>query len=136
MVGTAGGAEKESPYDLLIVGLSMDRQKLYARVEERIDLMIEQGLVHEVKALLERGVARGHISMQGLGYKEIAAYLQGEVSWEAAVEWLKRDTRRFAKRQLSWFRHMKDIQWVDVTDTGNFEGNYKQVSEMITRQFT
>ncbi|WP_426332950.1 tRNA (adenosine(37)-N6)-dimethylallyltransferase MiaA [Paenibacillus silvae] len=128
--------KKESPYDLLIVGLTMDRQKLYARVEERIDLMIEQGLVDEVKALLERGVARGHISMQGLGYKEIAAYLQGEVSWEAAVEWLKRDTRRFAKRQLSWFRHMKDIQWVDVTDTGNFEGNYKQVSEMITRQFT
>ncbi|GGH41375.1 tRNA dimethylallyltransferase [Paenibacillus silvae] len=128
--------KKESPYDLLIVGLTMDRQKLYARVEERIDLMIEQGLVHEVKALLERGVARGHISMQGLGYKEIAAYLQDEVSWEAAVEWLKRDTRRFAKRQLSWFRHMKDIQWVDVTDTGNFEGNYKQVSEMITRQFT
>ncbi|WP_145331565.1 tRNA (adenosine(37)-N6)-dimethylallyltransferase MiaA [Paenibacillus xylanexedens] len=124
--------KKESPYDLLIIGLTMDRQKLYARVEERIDLMIEQGLVDEVKALIDRGVARGHISMQGLGYKEIAAYLQGEVSWDAAVEWLKRDTRRFAKRQLSWFRHMKDIQWVDMTDTGNFEGQYKQVSELIT----
>ncbi|MBR2563997.1 MAG: tRNA (adenosine(37)-N6)-dimethylallyltransferase MiaA [Paenibacillus sp.] len=127
--------KKESPYDLLIVGLTMDRQKLYARVEERIDLMIEQGLVDEVKALLERGVSRGHISMQGLGYKEIAAYLQGEVSWEAAVEWLKRDTRRFAKRQLSWFRHMKDIQWLDVTDTENFEGHYQQVSEWITSKF-
>ncbi|MGQ8873067.1 tRNA (adenosine(37)-N6)-dimethylallyltransferase MiaA [Paenibacillus sp. TSA_86.1] len=126
--------KKESPYDLLIIGLTMDRQKLYARVEERIDLMIEQGLVDEVKALLERGVARGHISMQGLGYKEIAAYLQGEVSWDAAVEWLKRDTRRFAKRQLSWFRHMKDIQWVDMTDTENFEGHYNHVSELITRK--
>ncbi|WP_434750718.1 tRNA (adenosine(37)-N6)-dimethylallyltransferase MiaA [Paenibacillus amylolyticus] len=126
--------KKESPYDLLIIGLTMDRQKLYARVEERIDLMIEQGLVDEVKVLLERGVARGHISMQGLGYKEIAAYLQGEVSWEAAVEWLKRDTRRFAKRQLSWFRHMKDIQWVDMTDTGNFEAHYNHVSELITRK--
>ncbi|MEI2280122.1 tRNA (adenosine(37)-N6)-dimethylallyltransferase MiaA [Paenibacillus polysaccharolyticus] len=124
--------KKESPYDLLIIGLTMDRQKLYARVEERIDLMIEQGLVDEVKALLERGVARGHISMQGLGYKEIAAYLQGEVSWDAAVEWLKRDTRRFAKRQLSWFRHMKDIQWVDMTDTENFEGQYKQINDLIT----
>ncbi|MCP1185129.1 tRNA (adenosine(37)-N6)-dimethylallyltransferase MiaA [Paenibacillus sp. 1781tsa1] len=127
--------KKESPYDLLIVGLTMDRQKLYARVEERIDLMIEQGLVDEVKSLLERGVARGHISMQGLGYKEIAAYLQGEVSWEAAVEWLKRDTRRFAKRQLSWFRHMKDIEWVDMTDTQDFEGKYKQISKLITRKF-
>ena len=124
--------KKESPYDLLIIGLTMDRQKLYARVEERIDLMIEQGLVDEVKALLERGVARGHISMQGLGYKEIAAYLQGEVSWDAAIEWLKRDTRRFAKRQLSWFRHMKDIHWVDMTDTGNFEGQFKQINDLIT----
>lgn len=113
----------------------MDRQKLYARVEQRIDLMIEQGLVDEVKAPLERGVARGHISMQGLGYKEIAAYLQGEVSWEAAVEWLKRDTRRFAKRQLSWFRHMKDIQWVDMTDTENYESQYNQVSEWIKLKF-
>ncbi|APO46347.1 tRNA (adenosine(37)-N6)-dimethylallyltransferase MiaA [Paenibacillus xylanexedens] len=127
--------KKESPYDLLIVGLTMDRQKLYARVEERIDLMIEQGLVDEVKSLLERGVDRGHISMQGLGYKEIAAFLQGEVSWEAAVEWLKRDTRRFAKRQLSWFRHMKDIEWVDMTDTQDFEGKYKQISELITQKF-
>ncbi|WP_342551490.1 tRNA (adenosine(37)-N6)-dimethylallyltransferase MiaA [Paenibacillus sp. FSL R7-0652] len=127
--------KKESPYDLLIIGLTMDRQKLYARVEQRIDLMIEQGLVDEVKALLERGVARGHISMQGLGYKEIAAYLQGEVSWEAAVEWLKRDTRRFAKRQLSWFRHMKDIQWVDMTDTENYESQYNQVSEWIKLKF-
>ena len=63
--------KKESPYDLSIIGLTMDRQKLYARVEERIDLMIEQGLVEEVKSLLERGVARGHISMQGLGYKKL-----------------------------------------------------------------
>ncbi|MEY8746209.1 tRNA (adenosine(37)-N6)-dimethylallyltransferase MiaA [Bacillales bacterium AN1005] len=128
--------KKESPYDLSIIGLTMDRAKLYSRVEERIDLMIEQGLVDEVKSLLDRGVARGHISMQGLGYKEIAAYLQGEVSWEAAVEWLKRDTRRFAKRQLSWFRHMKDIEWVDVTDTENFAGNLEQVSGLVRQKFS
>ncbi|CAH1190779.1 MULTISPECIES: tRNA (adenosine(37)-N6)-dimethylallyltransferase MiaA [Paenibacillus] len=127
--------QKISPYDLLIVGLTMDRQKLYARVEERIDLMMEQGLVDEVKSLLERGVGPGHISMQGLGYKEIVAYLQGEVSLEAAVEWLKRDTRRFAKRQLSWFRHMKDIEWVDVTDTEDFEGNFRKVRSRIEQQF-
>ncbi|WWM64359.1 tRNA (adenosine(37)-N6)-dimethylallyltransferase MiaA [Paenibacillus tundrae] len=128
--------KKESPYDLSIIGLTMDRAKLYSRVEERIDLMIEQGLVDEVKSLLDRGVARGHISMQGLGYKEIAAYLQGEVNWEAAVEWLKRDTRRFAKRQLSWFRHMKDIEWVDVTDTEHFAGNLEQVSGLIKQRFS
>lgn len=127
--------QKISPYDLLIVGLTMDRQKLYARVEERIDLMMEQGLVDEVKSLLGRGVGPGHISMQGLGYKEIVAYLQGDVSLEAAVEWLKRDTRRFAKRQLSWFRHMKDIEWVDVTDTEDFEGNFRKVRSRIEQQF-
>ena len=117
---------KQSPYDLCLVGLTMDRQMLYNRIEERIDLMLSQGLVDEVAALMDKGFAPGLVSMQGLGYKEIVSYLSGEFSYEEAVVLLKRDTRRFAKRQLSWFRHMKDIEWVDVTDSGNFSANYQK----------
>ncbi|KEO79502.1 tRNA (adenosine(37)-N6)-dimethylallyltransferase MiaA [Paenibacillus sp. SEL3] len=127
--------KKESPYQLCIVGLTMDRQMLYKRIEDRIDGMLDQGLVAEVTSLMERGVRSDAISMQGLGYKEISSYLRGEVSLEEAVTWLKRDTRHFAKRQLSWFRHMKDIQWVDVTDFGNFSAHAAQIHEIIAGKF-
>lgn len=113
----------------------MDRQMLYKRIEDRIDGMLDQGLVAEVTSLMERGVRSDAISMQGLGYKEISSYLRGEVSLEEAVTWLKRDTRHFAKRQLSWFRHMKDIQWVDVTDFGNFSAHAARIHEIIAGKF-
>ncbi|EFU41540.1 tRNA delta(2)-isopentenylpyrophosphate transferase [Paenibacillus vortex V453] len=126
---------KQSPYDLCLVGLTMDRQMLYNRIEERIDLMLNQGLVDEVAALMDKGYAPGLVSMQGLGYKEIVSHLNGEFSYEEAVVLLKRDTRRFAKRQLSWFRHMKDIEWVDVTDSGNFSANYQKIRAIIAGKF-
>ncbi|CAM3519735.1 tRNA (adenosine(37)-N6)-dimethylallyltransferase MiaA [Marinicrinis lubricantis] len=113
------GQKKESPYELCIVGLTMDRAKLYQRIEQRIDEMMEQGLLEEVRRLLNQGYHRDMVSMQALGYKEIIGYLEGEYPLDAAVELLKRDTRRFAKRQLSWFRHMENIHWHDVTE-GNF----------------
>ncbi|AHV97736.1 tRNA (adenosine(37)-N6)-dimethylallyltransferase MiaA [Paenibacillus sabinae] len=125
----------ESPYNLCLIGLTMDRQILYKRIEERIDEMLAEGLVEEVKRLMERGCGRSLVSMQGLGYKEIAAYLEGEMTLEESVTLLKRDTRRFAKRQLSWFRHMKDIHWIDVTDSGNFSGNFKEVRDIIAGKF-
>ncbi|MBY9082020.1 tRNA (adenosine(37)-N6)-dimethylallyltransferase MiaA [Paenibacillus sp. HN-1] len=121
----------ESPYDLCLIGLSMDRQLLYRRIEERIDEMLADGLVDEVKALLERGCGRSLVSMQGLGYKEIAAYLAGEMTYDESVTLLKRDTRRFAKRQLSWFRHMKDIHWVDVGEGTDFSGNFTMIRSII-----
>ncbi len=127
--------KKESSYQLCIVGLTMDRQMLYKRIEDRIDGMLDQGLVAEVTSLMERGVRSDAISMQGLGYKEISSYLRGEVSLEEAVTWLKRDTRHFAKRQLSWFRHMKDIQWVDVTDFENFSAHAARIHEIIAGKF-
>lgn len=127
--------KKESPYHLCLVGLTMDRQMLYNRIEERIDIMLSQGLVKEVSELMDKGYAPGLVSMQGLGYKEIVSYLQGQYSYEEAVELLKRDTRRFAKRQLSWFRHMKDIEWVDVTDSENFPANYEKIHGIIAGKF-
>jgi tRNA dimethylallyltransferase len=108
------GDDKSSPYRLCIIGLTMDRVDLYRRIEERVDEMIALGLVEEVNTLLQEGVPRNAVSMRGIGYKEIAAYLAGETDYDSAVQLLKRDTRHFAKRQLSWFRHMKAVEWVDV----------------------
>lgn len=129
------GQTKQSPYDLCFIGLTMDRQMLYNRIEQRIDEMIANGLVDEVKGLLDKGYNRSMISMQGLGYKEIAEHLQDGVPLQEAIEKLKRDTRRFAKRQLSWFRRMKDISWIDVGDGQNFSGNLKAAHAIIAGKF-
>ncbi len=131
--GQKRGDPKESPYRLCLIGLTMDREMLYRRIEERVDAMIADGLVNEVEALLKSGVPRTAVSMQGLGYKEIAAYLCGETDLASAIALLKRDTRRFAKRQLSWFRGMPDISWFD---TGGAEKNsdlFKSICAIIAK---
>lgn len=127
--------KKESPYDLCLIGLTIDRKILYKRIEDRIDSMLADGLVAEVKGLLENGYSRSLVSMQGLGYKEIAAYLAGELTLEETVILLKRDTRRFAKRQLSWFRHMKEIEWIDVEGEQNFSENFSKIRAIIAGKF-
>lgn len=101
-------------YDALVVGLSMERAHLYARINQRVDLMIKAGLVQEVARLLDEGIPADAQSMKGIGYKEIAAYLRGDVSLEGAVEQLKQSTRHFAKRQMTWFRKMPYITWYDA----------------------
>ncbi|WP_433946561.1 tRNA (adenosine(37)-N6)-dimethylallyltransferase MiaA [Paenibacillus sp. SN-8-1] len=127
--------KKRSPYDLCIIGLTMDRQLLYNRIEARIDEMMGQGLVQEVKSLLDKGYSTNLVAMQGLGYKEIAEHLVGGVPLEEAVFKLKRDTRRYAKRQLSWFRHMHDIHWVDMTCPENYTENLAKVRAIIAGKF-
>ena len=129
------GQKKESPYELCLIGLTMDRKILYKRIEDRIDQMLAEGLTLEVRGLLERGYSRSLVSMQGLGYKEIAAYLERETTLEEAVTLLKRDTRRFAKRQLSWFRHMKEIQWVEVDEGQDFSEIFAKVQDIIAITF-
>lgn len=106
----------ETPYSPIIFGLTMERHKLYERINKRVDIMIERGLIQEVESLLERGYSKESQAMQGLGYKEFFGYLEGKDTLENAVEMLKRDTRRYAKRQLTWFRRYKDIKWVNVDD--------------------
>ncbi len=106
-------AAKESPYNYAFFVLTDERAGLYERIELRIDKMLEDGLVNEVNTLKEQGLNRSYISMQGLGYKEIFAYLEGEISLEEAVSILKRDTRHFAKRQITWFKREKDVIWLD-----------------------
>lgn len=108
--------QKESPFAFAYYVINTERSKLYARIDRRVDLMMEKGLVEEVKKLKEMGCHRGMVSMQGLGYKEILDYLNGECTLEEAVYILKRDTRHFAKRQLTWFKRERDVRWVNLEE--------------------
>ncbi|WP_366008564.1 tRNA (adenosine(37)-N6)-dimethylallyltransferase MiaA [uncultured Eubacterium sp.] len=107
---------KESPYDFRYFVLTDERVHLYERIDRRVDMMLEAGLVDEVKRLRDQGCHKGMVSMQGLGYKEILSWLEGEISYEEAVYLLKRDTRHFAKRQLTWFRRERDVIWLNKPD--------------------
>ncbi|MBB6216698.1 tRNA dimethylallyltransferase [Anaerosolibacter carboniphilus] len=107
----------ENPeYDYVLIGLIRNRQQLYERINQRVDLLIENGLVDEVKHLMALGLDEDNISMKGLGYKEIVGYLKGAYGFDQAIEILKRDTRRYAKRQLTWFRRYDKINWFDIND--------------------
>ncbi|RXT15205.1 tRNA (adenosine(37)-N6)-dimethylallyltransferase MiaA [Ammoniphilus sp. CFH 90114] len=109
----------ESPYQLCLLGLTMERTLLYERINMRVDLMISQGLVAEVQRLLDQGYDSSIPSLQGIGYKEVIDYLHGKTSLDEAIERIKKNSRNFAKRQLTWFRSMKDINWLDMTEPGD-----------------
>lgn len=104
---------KEPAYDARYFVLTDERKRLYENIDRRVDIMIKDGLVDEVKRLLAMGCKRDSTAMQGLGYKEIISYLEGEITLEKAVYIIKRDTRHFAKRQLTWFRREQDVRWVE-----------------------
>ena len=101
-------------YNLVMIGFTMDRAKLYSRINKRVDNMLEQGLIEEVKMLMDMGYTKDLVSMQGIGYKEVIDYLEGNIELNQMIEILKRNTRRFAKRQLTWFRRDNRIKWIDV----------------------
>ncbi|MGF6950996.1 tRNA dimethylallyltransferase [Neobacillus sp. B4I6] len=113
-------------YNTAIVGLSMEREKLYERINYRVDLMMEEGLIEEVKGLYQRGL-RDCQSIQAIGYKEMYAYLEGRVPLEEAIENLKQNSRRYAKRQLTWFRNKMEVSWFDMT---NVEDTSKKITEI------
>lgn len=124
--------QKESPYDFLYYVLNTDRAALYQRIDRRVDNMLADGLVEEVQKLKDMGCSRSMVSMQGLGYKEILDYLDGTISLEEAVYILKRDTRHFAKRQLTWFRRERDVRWLNLPD---FENDPKRVLDYILQDW-
>ena len=124
--------EKESPYDFYYYVLTCDRSLLYERIDRRVDQMMEAGLVDEVKHLKELGCHRGMVSMQGLGYKEILDYLDGRCSLEEAVYIIKRETRHYAKRQLTWFKRERDVRWLDFNV---FDQDRRKVLDYILKDF-
>ena len=108
-----------------------ERKLLYDRINLRVDQMVQDGLLEEVQSLKERGYTKDMVSMQGLGYKEVLDYLDGNCALEEAVYILKRDTRHFAKRQLTWFRRERDVIWIDKSQYDHNEA--KVVDVMITK---
>lgn len=119
---------RESPYNFLYYVVNTDRPILYSRIDQRVDQMMEAGLVKEVERLKAMGCHRGQTSMQGLGYKEILDYLDGNCTLEQAVYLLKRDTRHFAKRQLTWFKRERDVCWLNLPE---YENDIFKVVEKI-----
>ncbi|MDB0439903.1 tRNA (adenosine(37)-N6)-dimethylallyltransferase MiaA [Clostridioides difficile] len=101
-------------YQPIIIVLNRDRERLYERINMRVDIMLKNGLVEEVKKLLNMGFKKDMISMQGIGYKEILKYLDGEYTYEEAIEIIKRDSRRYAKRQITWFKRYETAKWFDL----------------------
>ncbi len=118
-------------YDFRIFGLRMERSRLYERIEKRVDSMFERGLVEEVRKLKEMGYERNITAMQGLGYKEIFAFFRGEATLEEAKYVIKRDTRHYAKRQLTWFKRLENIHWIDLDDNANIEEMVKNIEDCI-----
>ncbi len=121
---------RESPYRFAYFVLTMDRAGLYERIDLRVDQMLAQGLVEEVERLRAMGCRKGMTSMQGLGYKEMLDYLQGETTFDEAAALLKRDARRFAKRQLTWFRRERDVIWLNKEA---YSGQEELLKEMLER---
>jgi tRNA dimethylallyltransferase len=123
--------EKESKYNFAFYVLNDDRQKLYDGIERRVDEMVEMGLFDEVKRLKEMGYSKDYVSMQGLGYKEVLDALNGDITFEEAVYRIKRDTRHFAKRQITWFKREKDVVWIDKSQ---FEYNDERILSFIEKE--
>jgi tRNA dimethylallyltransferase len=122
--------EKESPYNYAYFVLTMERDMLYKRINKRVDIMMAQGLVEEVKRLRDQGYSKDLVSMKGIGYKEIIDYLDGKYSLDEAIYILKRDTRHFAKRQLTWFKREPNVKWINVSE---YDYNLEQVLNKILK---
>lgn len=106
--------ENKLLYDVALIGLTMDRDLLYQRINDRVDIMVENGLINEVKGLYNQGLGDTQ-SIKAIGYKEIYDYFDGKVSYNEALNQLKQNSRRYAKRQLTWFRNKMDVKWFDMT---------------------
>jgi len=114
-------------YETALIGLTMDREQLYQRINTRVDIMLKEGLTAEVEGLYKRGL-RNCQSIQAIGYKEIYDYFDGKVTFEQAVENLKQNSRRYAKRQLTWFRNKMEVEWFDMTNVNNFSKKITEIS--------
>ncbi|MGM0846670.1 MAG: tRNA (adenosine(37)-N6)-dimethylallyltransferase MiaA [Bacillota bacterium] len=117
-------------YEVALVGLTMDRELLYSRIDYRVDLMMKQGLIQEVKTLFDKGI-KDVQSIQAIGYKEIYEYLEGKVTLEDAVDNLKQNSRRYAKRQLTWFRNKMDVKWFDMSSPRENNKKIEEISNFV-----
>ena len=122
-------------YNLAMIGLTMDRAELYSRINERVDLMIDEGLIHEVKMLMNMGYSKELVSMQGIGYKEFFPYLENKTGLDETTEILKRNSRKYAKRQLTWFRRDNRIKWIDVKQFDSIDTISEHIIDYASKIF-
>jgi len=121
-------------YNFILIGLTRDRKELYDRINKRVDMMIKDGLIEEVSSLInEKGYDKNLIAFRGLGYKEIIVYLENNIDLEKTIEILKRDTRRYAKRQLTWFRRLDNVRWYNLSEYISKENLVCDIIEYIER---
>ncbi|MFQ9893279.1 MAG: tRNA (adenosine(37)-N6)-dimethylallyltransferase MiaA [Emergencia sp.] len=125
---------KTKDYDVRLIGLTRDRQILYDRINSRVDLLMDAGLVEEVRGLLARGLTESDISMKGIGYKEIIGYLEGRYDLDTAVNLVKKNTRRYAKRQLTWFRRYKEMTWFNLSEYDSDQSCLEDIFQWLKRQ--
>ena len=123
--------ENSSPYQFVYLVLNDEREILYDRIDRRVDQMMEAGLLQEVEALVKEGYERTLVSMQGLGYKEFFDYFDGKCTLEETVDIIKRDTRRFAKRQLTWFRREKEVCWMNKQDYPDGDALFHEILKIL-----
>lgn len=121
---------KTKDFNPILICLKRNRKLLYVRINKRVDQMLEEGLIEEVKKLKENGLTTDDTSMKAIGYKEVMGYLNGKYDYDMMVEILKKNTRNFAKRQLTWFRRYDDATWIDL-DRNDFEKNYKNIINQL-----
>lgn len=129
----SGDNNKTKDYDVVLIGLTRDREELYDRINRRVDIMVENGLFDEVKSLLDMGLTYDDISMKGIGYKEIISYFNGDYSKDEAIEKTKQNSRHFAKRQMTWFRRYDDMNWVNISDLNGDEEVINEIINIINR---
>ena len=124
---------RENPpiYNFAVFGLKMDRERLYDRINKRVDSMFERGLIDEVKNLIKLGYEKNSVAMQALGYKEVLSYLRGEITLDEAIYIIKRDTRHYAKRQITWFKRIENMQWIDLDEEGYTDEIIKNIKNYI-----
>jgi tRNA dimethylallyltransferase len=117
-----------------LIGLNRDREELYQRIDERVELLMKAGLVKEIESLLEKGLTENSISMKGIGYKEIISFLHGEYDLDEAVRLVKRNTRNYAKRQLTWLRRYPDMIWFNLSEYETEAEALSAIFETISTQ--
>ena len=126
--------EKCKDYDAILIGLTRNRPELYDRINKRVDIMVEQGIFHEVEELLEMGLTEDDISMKGIGYKEIIGFFDGLYSQEEAIDLIKKNSRHLAKRQLTWFRRYDDMKWFNLSEYTKDEDAVGEIIKWVQTQ--
>lgn len=119
-------------YDYVIIGLTRNRKRLYVRINKRVDAMIEDGLIEEVKNLKKLGLSASNTSMQGIGYKEVIPYIDGKYDLESMISTIKQNSRRYAKRQMTWFRRYEQMHWFDYDEYKDYEGMKSDILKCIS----